>query len=140
MSKDRGVEAWTKHTSEFERIQSIATTLSEPQSVTYIADEACVEEDTARAYLDRLESVGVLIKSDDNGQAAYAPDPLHARAKTLRDLLTEHDREEFGQLADEFETRAETEGDTQADRLTEYHLSLLREAIDIYPRYADQYQ
>jgi hypothetical protein len=140
MSKDRGVEAWTEHVDEFDRVRSIATTLSEPQSASYIADEACVEEDITREFLDRLESVGVLIKSDGNGKAAYAPDPLHARVNTLRDLLTEHDREELRQLADEFETRIEASDDTQTDRLTEYHLTLLREAIDIYPRFADQHR
>ena len=88
---------------------------------------------------DVLRISGVLIKSYDDGQAMYAPDPLHARARTLRDLLTEHDREEVRQLADEFETRVEASDDTQ-DPLTEYHLTLLREAIDIYPRFADQYQ
>ena len=55
MSRDRGVEAWTTHTNEFERIRAIATALSEPRSAAWIADEACVEEATAQEYLTRLE-------------------------------------------------------------------------------------
>lgn len=140
MSRDGGVEAWTTHTSEFERIRAVATALSEPRSAAWIADEACVEEATAQEYLTRLESVGVLIEHDGDRQATYASDPLHTRANTLRDLLTEHDREELRQLADELETRLETSDETQTDRLIEYRLTLLREAIDIYPRFANQYR
>lgn len=86
-----GVEAWKEHTTPFDRVQSVATTASKPRPVSYVAEEAHVVENTARNHLDRLVSLNVLLKTDQDDGARYSPDPLHTRLQTLRDLLEEHD-------------------------------------------------
>lgn len=93
-----GVEAWKKHTSAFDRVQAIASTVSQPRSASYIADEAHVAENTARNHLERLVDLNVLLKSEQNGITLYSPDPLHTRLQTLRELLDQHDRDELIQL------------------------------------------
>lgn len=102
-----GVAAWKKQTSAFDRVQSVASSVSRPRPVSYIADEAHVAENTARDHLERLVALNVLRESEQNGTAHYAPDPLHARMQTLRDLLEEHDRDSLIQLKIDLQSRIE---------------------------------
>ncbi len=86
-----GVDAWKRNTSAFDRVRSVAGSLDQPKPAAYIADEAHVAENTARGHLERLAEMNVLLQSDDGGTTLYAPDPLHTRLQTLRDLLEAHD-------------------------------------------------
>ena len=86
-----GVDAWKRNTSAFDRVRSVAGSLDQPKPVAYIADEAHVAENTARGHLERLAEMNVLLQSDDSGTTLYAPDPLHTRLQTLRELLETHD-------------------------------------------------
>jgi hypothetical protein len=87
------LETWKAETTAFDRVQSVATTVSEPQPASVIAEEALVAENTARDHLQRLVDLNVLVERDRDGTAVYAPDPLHARTQTIRDLLEEYDRD-----------------------------------------------
>ncbi|WP_290819555.1 ArsR family transcriptional regulator [Halovivax sp.] len=102
-----GVDAWKARTSAFDRVQSVASTVSRPQSATDIAAEAHVAENTARDHLERLVEINVLLKRDREGTAVYAPDPLHTRMQTLRDLLDTHDHEGLLRLKAELLDRIE---------------------------------
>ena len=159
-----GVEAWKEHTTAFDRVQSVATTVSKPRPVSYIADEAHVAENTARDHLERLVSLNVLLKTDHDDGALYAPDPLHTRIRTLRDLLEEHDRDGLIALKTEVQSKIEEwETDYNADSPNElrsraaetdtasqtrdlkktvsdwelalYRLSVLEDAIENYATY-----
>lgn len=77
-----GVTAWKEHTTSFDRVQSVATTVSQPRSASYIADEAHVAENTARDHLDRLVSLTVLLTTERESGTVYAPDPLHTHGPT----------------------------------------------------------
>ena len=90
-----GVTAWKEQTSAFDRVRSVAGTLSEPRSAGDIAAEAHVSENTARAHLERLVDMNVLLERERDGTAVYEPDPLHTRMQTLRELLDEHGHEEL---------------------------------------------
>lgn len=103
-----GVEAWKKQTSAFDRVRSVAGTVSGPQPVSYIATEAHVAENTARSHLERLVEMNVLMKRDIGGAAMYEPDPLHTRVQTLRDLLDEYDHDGLLQLKAELQEQVET--------------------------------
>lgn len=103
-----GVGAWKEHTTAFDRVQSVATTVSQPRSASDIADEAHAAENTARNHLERLVSLNVLLKSDGDDGARYASDPLHTRLQTLRDLLETHDRD--GLVEPKAELQAQIEG------------------------------
>ena len=103
-----GVDAWKQHTTAFDRVQSVATTVSEPTPVAAIADEAHVAANTARDHLERLADMNVLLKTDHEGTAMYAPDPLHTRMQTLRDLLEAHDHDDLLALKADLQTEIET--------------------------------
>lgn len=159
-----GVTAWKEHTTAFDRVQSVATTVSQPRSASYIADEAHVAENTARDHLDRLVSLNVLLKTERESGTVYAPDPLHTRIQTLRDLLDEHDREGLLELKAKLQSRIEgwqadygvdspselraqaAETDTAAQtrelnttasdwELARYRLTILEDAIENYATY-----
>lgn len=159
-----GVEAWKEHTTAFDRVQSVVTTVSKPRPASYIADEAHVAENTARDHLERLVNLNVLLKTERDDGALYSPDPLHTRIQTLRDLLEEHDREGLIDLKIELQSQIEdwkadysadspddlrartAETDTASQtrelkktasdwELARYRLSVLEDAIDNYATY-----
>lgn len=164
-----GVEAWKEHTTAFDRVQSVATTVTKPRPVSYIADEAHVAENTARNHLERLVSLNVLLKTERDDGALYSPDPLHTRIQTLRDLLEEHDRDGLIDLKvdllskiEEWEgdysvtspeklraSAAETDTASQTRELKKaasdwelalYRLSVLEDAIENYPTYTKDFR
>ncbi|WP_265112049.1 DUF7342 family protein [Halosolutus halophilus] len=164
-----GVEAWKEHTTAFDRVQSVATTVSKPRPASYIADEAHVAENTARDHLERLVNLNVLLKTERDDGALYSPDPLHTRIQTLRDLLEEHDRDGLIDLKielqskiedwetdysvdspDELRTRAaETDTASQTRDLKKtasdwelalYRLSVLEDAIENYATYTKDFR
>lgn len=163
-----GSGAWTGQTSAFDRVRSVANTLSQPRPVPYIANEAEVAETTARAHLERLVDIGILLKSNDEGLTCYSPDPLYARMQTIRNLLRENDRDALARHESELEDRiatwrddyeveslkelreraastesaAETRDILQAVddwELVSHRLGIIEEAIEKYPRYGCYY-
>lgn len=164
-----GVEAWKEHTTAFDRVQSVATTVSQPRSASDIADEAHVAENTARDHLERLVNLNVLLKTERDDGAFYSPDPLHTRIQTLRDLLEEHDRNGLIELKIELQSQIEeweddyrvdspsdlraraTETDTASQtreikrtasewELARYRLSILEDAIENYATYTQDFR
>lgn len=107
-----GAEAWKEHTTAFDRVQSVATTVSKPRLASYIADEAHVAENTARDHLEQLVELNVLQKTERDNGALYSPDPLHTRTQTLRDLFEKHDRKGLIDLKNKLQSQIE---DWQAD-------------------------
>ncbi|AUV82539.1 transcriptional regulator [Salinigranum rubrum] len=164
-----GIEAWKEHTSAFDRVQSIASTVSQPRPASYIADEAHVAENTARKHLKRLVDLNVLLKSERKGTTLYSPDPLHTRMQTLRDLLDQYDRDELIELKAELQSRIEAWRDeygvdsptdlrgraadtetaaqtrdlrsTASDwELVRYRLSIVEDAIENYTTYNQDFR
>ena len=169
MNDSAGVEAWKEQTTAFDRIQSVASAVSQPQPVSYIAAEAHVAENTARDHLTRLVELNVLLRSDQDGTALYAPDPLHTRMQMLRDLLDEHDHDGLIQLKTSLQSQiedwqeqyntespselrnraAETKTATQTREMRNiasdwelilYRLSIVDDAIENYNTYSKDFQ
>lgn len=105
--REPGIEAWKERTSAFDRVRSVAQTVTEPRSASWIAERAAVAENTARDHLERLVEMNVLLSVDAEGTTAYQPDPLHTRLQTLRELLDEYDRDGLIELKAELQTRIE---------------------------------
>jgi DNA phosphorothioation-dependent restriction protein DptG len=105
---DGGVKQWKANTSPFERVLSVASSLSEPRKAAWIASEAAVAETTARTYLDHLVTADVVREHTDEEPPTYAPDPLYHRFQTIRDLVTEQDQDELQRLSDELQDQIET--------------------------------
>lgn len=95
------VDSWTDSTTARERVKTIATTVSEPRTTNWIADQAEVTWDTAKKHLDDLAESGTLLVTE-NGE--YVPDPTRAYFDHLRELILTNDREE---LRDELEAIAD---------------------------------
>lgn len=94
-----GDGAWKEHTSGFDRIQSIALSVSEPRTAAWIAGEALVAENTARRHLQRLAALNVLTADSAGGATTYYPDPVYVRTREVRALVDERDRDELVALA-----------------------------------------
>lgn len=120
-----GVSEWVDQTTAYDRLLSIASTVSEPRSVQYIANEARVSEVTASEYLDRLAGLNVLLKSEEEGTSVYSPDPLHTRMQGIRELLEENDRDDLIELQSELEAASDAHSE-----LVAYRLSLIEDAIN----------
>lgn len=164
-----GVEAWTEHASAFDRVRSVAGSVSRPRSASHVAGEAHVAENTARDHLERLVDMNVLRRTDRSGTAVYAPDPLHTRLQTLRDLLEEYDhaelvrlkadlqdrvdawREEYGvDSPEELRERAADTDDAVSTReigktasdweLVRYRLDVVEDAIENYTTYTRDFR
>jgi len=99
------VESWTESTTARERVETIATTLSEPRTANWVAEQAEVTWDTAKTHLDDLVDSGVLLTTDDE---RYVPDPTRAYFDHLRELILTNDREglraELEAIAERIET------------------------------------
>ncbi len=166
MTDAAGVEAWKRQTTAFDRIQSVATAVSQPQSASAIAAEAHVAENTARDHLKRLVELNVLLERDQDGTTLYGSDPLHTRVQMIRELLQQHDRDSLIELkrslqsqiedwqseydiasatelrdrATETETAAQTRDirQTASDwELISYRLSIVEDAIENYNTYSE---
>lgn len=167
MDNDRGVEAWKAHTSAFDRVRSVAQTVTEPRTAAWIAEQAAVSENTTRDHLDRLVEMNVLRAVEAGSATTYEPDPLHTRLQTLRELLTEYDHEGLVGLKAELQEHIETwqqrygvssptalrtlaaDSDSAAEtttirraanewELTAYRLDIVEEAIDNYAAYTER--
>jgi len=108
------VDSWTDSMTARERVETIATTLSEPRTANWVAEQAEVNWDTAKKHLDNLAESGVLLVTEDD---TYVPDPTRAYFDHLRELILTNDREELrGELeaiADRIEAW-QTEYDVQS--------------------------
>lgn len=163
-----GDVAWKAHTTGFDRVQSVALTLSESRTAAWIADEALVAENTARRHLRRLAELNVLTADDDGGATTYYPDPVYVRTREVRALVDEHDQDGLAALAvdltedidewraeygasspDEVRAGAATET-VSADEARErrrvasdweharYRLSLVEDALERYGEFTDR--
>lgn len=162
--RSAGDETWKAHTSAFDRVRSVAGSLQEPRSAAWIAEEALVSENTARDHLERLVEMNVLLEVPRDGGTSYAPDPLHTRLQTVRDLLEAYDHDELlalqADLQEQLEAWREQHGvdspdglreraagvDTAEDtrrlrriaddwELTRYRLTIVRDAVENYAAY-----
>ena len=86
------VDSWTDSMTARQRVETVATTLSEPRTANWIADQANVKWDTAKKHLDDLTESGILLVTDDN---TYTPDPTRAYFDHLRELILTNEREEL---------------------------------------------
>lgn len=164
MADEPGVELWREQQSAFDRVRSIAVTLSEPRSADWIAQEAHVASNTARNHLNRLVEMNVLQEVSGGKAVQYQPDPLYTRLRALRELLEGRTRddlielratlqEDIEQWQAEYDTDSPTELRTQAAsaetadethtlrqtasdwEIIRYRLRLVEDAIKHYSEY-----
>lgn len=105
---ESGIEEWKANESAFDRVRSVAVTLSRPRTADWIAERAAVAGNTARNHLERLVEMNVLEAVSDEGVTRYRPDPLYTRMRALRDLLEGRDRDDLIELRAELQEQVET--------------------------------
>lgn len=108
MTDRPGLETWKTHQSAFDRVRSIAVTLTRPRSAAWIAEEAAVAENTARDHLRRLVEMNVLREVAGENATCYEPDPLYVRMRALRELLDGRTRSDLLDLRADLQEQVET--------------------------------
>lgn len=88
---DDGVANWKQHTTPFERVLHVTTTVSQPHPVHHIARDAAVDTQTTQQHLDHIANIHVLRKTGADEKPAYGPIPSYTRAVSIQDLLAEND-------------------------------------------------
>jgi uncharacterized protein (DUF2345 family) len=127
-----GDEAWKAHTSGFDRVQSVALTLSAPRTAAWIAEEALVAENTARRHLKRLAELNVLTADADGDATTYYPDPVYVRTRELRAMVDEHDRDGLTALAADLKADIEAWADRyDVDSPDELRVAAVDEAVSV---------
>ena len=111
------VKPWTESMTARERVETIATTLDDPRTANWVADQAEVKWDTAKKHLDTLVEAGTLLVTSDD---RYVPDPTKSYFDTLRELILTNSQEE---LRAELEAIAERIGNWK----TEYDVESIDE-------------
>ena len=86
------VEPWTESMTARERVETIATTLDEPRTANWVADQAEVKWDTAKKHLDNLVDAGTLLVTGDD---KYVSDPTKVYFDTLRELILNNSQEDL---------------------------------------------
>lgn len=159
-------ETWIKQTTAFDRVKSVALTLSEPRTAAWIADEAHVSENTARSHLVRLADLGVLATTTTEHGTGYSPDAIYTRSQDIRELIQENTEDQLAARAVELQEEltsyvnrydaespaalrtsiaaAELSPDDARDRLeaasnwdyAQYQLSVVRDALEHYDTYS----
>jgi predicted ArsR family transcriptional regulator len=90
---------WREHTSAFDRVRTVALSLSEPRTAAWIAGEALVAENTARDHLERLVDMRMVQTRASGTGTTYYPDPVYVRTREIRSLVEDHDRDALLELA-----------------------------------------
>lgn len=108
MTTRDGVDTWKAQTTAFDRVQSIAVTLTKPRSADWIADQAAVAGNTAREHLGRLVEMNVLRTRSGDGTTRYEPDPLYTRMQAMRELLDDNDRDDLLALRADMQDQIES--------------------------------
>jgi hypothetical protein len=94
-SSEAGIDTWTKGLKTRERIQRIATSLTQPRSVNWIKDQAHVSSwETTKDELERLADFGQIraVEKKDGG-VMYAPNYERRYVEHLLELIGRYDRE-----------------------------------------------
>ncbi|MEM4780924.1 MAG: hypothetical protein QXG03_05105 [Halalkalicoccus sp.] len=85
----------TEHAEKLERIREVALTTGEPRNAGEIAQVAGVSRNTAAKYLSQLVRDDVLVAETQGRETTYRPDPVTQYFSRLRELTSEHSKEEL---------------------------------------------
>ncbi|WP_049936467.1 DUF7342 family protein [Haloplanus natans] len=107
MTEAPGVDRWKEHQSAFDRVRSVAVTVSEAKSADWIAEQAHVAGNTARDHLQRLVEMNVLRTVSEGSATQYEPDPLYTRMQALRDLLDNRNRDDLLEVCGDLQEQVE---------------------------------
>lgn len=88
-------EDWKGSTTALERVQQVIERTMTPKTAGELADEALVSEPTARKHLTSLVEVGTATATEESGATKYARNEDTLLYQRIRQLASEHSREEL---------------------------------------------
>lgn len=88
-------EDWKASTTALERVQQVVEQTSTPKTAGEIADDALVSEPTARKHLRSLVEIGTAATVEDQTATRYARNEDTMLYRRIRELSTEHSRDEL---------------------------------------------
>lgn len=122
---------WTASTTALERVQQVVEQTTTPKTAGEIADEALVSEPTARKHLESLAEVGRATSTEEGGATTYIRNEDALLYRRIRELATEHSREELVERIQQMKRRLdELEAEYDAASPTELATSLDGDAPD----------
>ena len=89
------IEAWVEQTKAIERVITVALTLGRPRPVSWIAEEACVAEQTARDHLELLGGLGVVASTSAHGVTKYHCDEAYVRFREVAGVVERYDQDKI---------------------------------------------
>lgn len=98
-------EDWKSSTTALERVQQVVEQTTTPKTASEVADEALVSEPTARKHLKSLVSVGTAAATEDAGATRYSRNEDTILYRRIRELATEHSREELIESVQQMKAR-----------------------------------
>lgn len=120
---------WKASTTALQRVRQVIERTTDPKTASEVAGEALVSEPTARKHLDALVDVGTATTSRDGATTTYARDADTQLYRRIRDLATDHGREELLDRIREIKRRlAEFEAEYDAASPEEFAASLDNDA------------
>lgn len=129
---DPGLESWKAGLTARERVREIATTLTEPQSVEWIREQAQISSwQTAKDELEMLVEFGQLqTVAGDDGNTKYAPNYQLRYFQEVTELINNHTRDELReQIADIQEEIDEWKADFDVDSRATLETTLTDEEL-----------
>ncbi|QLC34364.1 winged helix-turn-helix transcriptional regulator [Halarchaeum sp. CBA1220] len=96
---------WKSSTTALERVQQVIEQTTTPKTAGEVAEEALVSEPTARKHLKSLVEVGTAAATEESGATKYARNEDTLLYQRIRELATEHSREELIESIQEMKHR-----------------------------------
>lgn len=101
---------WKASTTALERVQQVIERTTTPRSAREVAAEALVSEPTARKHLGSLADVGTVTTTTGGAATKYARDEDRLLYRRIRELATEHSRDELIEHIQEMKRRIDEYG------------------------------
>lgn len=98
-------EDWKSSTTALERVQQVVEQTTTPKTAGEIADEALVSEPTARKHLKSLVEIGTAAATEESGATTYSRNEDTLLYQRIRELATEHSREDLIESVQEMKRR-----------------------------------
>ncbi|MDL0118502.1 hypothetical protein PNQ29_03315 [Halobacterium salinarum] len=92
---DEQPDVWSDDLDSEDRVRRVADTLTQPQSASWVADQAAVNYKTARKYLEKLVSDARLQTTERDQTTLYYPNPRTEFFDELDELVSQHTKDEL---------------------------------------------
>lgn len=160
---ERGVERWKAESKAIERVIEVVLSLGEPQTASWVADEAHVSEQTTREHLGLLVDLGIVTSTSARSVTKYQPDAAYLRYRAVSAAIERDSREDLLDRVEQLKSRVEeiteeysvetpdelrakaTDDDVQSDEVKTYRIAAsewesVRRELDVAEEALERYE